>query len=139
MAEWESLAFCMRYNPEEVEAFKRDAKDLMECCKNLFNNWLRTNHGPEPKTYQTLLKHIKKIGKLATASKAIEKDLIKGRKVNRIITTLFTCYYSSAFGLVRISRFVIAREHYIYVLCTLGYSHACKIGYTLLYISFLLC
>ena len=68
-------------------------KDLIECCKNLFNNWLRTDHGPKPKTYQTLLKHIKKIDKLAAASKVIEKDLIEGRKVNKILATaLFTCY-----------------------------------------------
>ena len=79
MAEWESLAFCMRYTPADVAAFRKDAKDLKECCKNLFNNWLSTDHGPKPKTYQTLLKHIKKINDLAAASKAIEKDLIEGK------------------------------------------------------------
>ena len=102
MAEWESVAYGMRYTADEVAAFKKDAKDLIECCNNLFNDWLRTDHGPKPKTYQTLLKHIKKIGKLTAASKAIEKDLIEGRKVNRIITAIFTCYYSSA-GLVCVS------------------------------------
>ena len=79
MAEWESLAYCMRYSPEEVEAFRRDSKDLKECCKKLFGNWLTTAHGPKPKTYLTLLKHIKKIDVLTTASEAIEKELIKGK------------------------------------------------------------
>ena len=79
MAEWESLAFCMRYTPTEVAAFNKDAKDLKECCKNLFKNWLTTSHGPKPKTYQTLLKHIKKIKNLAEASEAIEKELIEGK------------------------------------------------------------
>ena len=78
-AEWESLAFCMRYTPADVAAFKKDAKDLKECCGNLFNNWVTTGHGPKPKTYQTLLKHIKKIDNLTAASEAIEKDLIEGK------------------------------------------------------------
>ena len=79
MAEWESLAFCMRYTTTEVAAFKKDTKDLKECCRNLFDNWLTTSHGPKPKTYQTLLKHIKKIDNLKAASEAIEKRLIEGK------------------------------------------------------------
>ena len=79
MAKWESLAYCMRYTTAEVAAFKKDAKDLEECCSNLFTNWLTTSHGPEPKTYQTLLKHIKKIKNLAAASETIEKELIEGK------------------------------------------------------------
>ena len=75
--EWESLAYCMRYSPQEVKGFKRE--DLKECCKNLFHNWLSTKHGPKPKTYQTLLEYIKKIDELATASEEIEKELIEGR------------------------------------------------------------
>ena len=77
MAEWESVAYCMRYTSSEVTAFKKDAKDLKERCRNLFGNWLTTSHGPKPKTYQTLLKHIKKVYNLRTASGAIEKDLIE--------------------------------------------------------------
>ena len=79
-AEWERLAFCMRYTPEEVKGFKRDSPESGECCKNLLDNWISTGHGPKPKTYQTLLKHIKKINNLATASKAVEKELIEGNQ-----------------------------------------------------------
>ena len=79
MAEWESLAFCMRYTPADVAAFSKDAKNSRECCRNLFNNWVTTDHGPKPKTYQTLLKHIKKINNLKAASEAIEKDLIESK------------------------------------------------------------
>ena len=79
MAEWESLAFCMRYRPEEVKAFKRDTQDVKERCKNLFDNWLTTAHGPKPKTYRTLLNCIKKINKLTSVSEVIEKELIKGK------------------------------------------------------------
>ena len=79
LAEWETVAFSMRYDPNDVQAFKKDAHDANECCKKLFINWITTGHGPTPKTYQTLLDHIKEIDNLKSASEAIEKDLIKGK------------------------------------------------------------
>ena len=77
-AEWKKVAFCMRYNPGDVNGFQKDSQNVEGCCEKLFENWLTTNHGPEPKTYQTLLNHIKKVDSLAAASKAIEKELIEG-------------------------------------------------------------
>ena len=79
MGKWEQLAYCMRYEPEEVEAFKKDTNDLRECCMKLFSNWLTTDHYPTPKTYQTLLNHIEKVKDLAATSEAIKKELTKGR------------------------------------------------------------
>ena len=79
MAEWERLAYCMRYGPEKVKAIRKESHDLRECCMKLFHDWLTTGHGPEPKTYQTLLNCIKKIKDLITASEEIEKELIQGR------------------------------------------------------------
>ena len=79
MAEWESLAYCMRYTPADVAAFSKDGKNLKECCRNLFNNWVTTGHDPKPKTYEILLKYIKKIDNLYAASEEIEKDLIEGK------------------------------------------------------------
>jgi len=77
--EWRDLADCMRYELEEIDGFEKDSQDLKECCEKLFTNWLRTKHGPTPKTYQTLLKYIKKIDNLATVSETIEKNLIEGK------------------------------------------------------------
>ena len=76
---WEHLAYSMRYSVEEVQAIKRDRKDLRDCCNELFVNWLTTNKGPEPKTYETLLNHIKVIADLTAESEAIEKELTKGK------------------------------------------------------------
>ena len=75
-AQWESLAYCMRYGIEEVKGFKREG--FKECCKNLFSNWLTTDHDPKPKTYQTLLEHIEKIDELTAVSVEIRKELIEG-------------------------------------------------------------
>ena len=78
MSEWESLAFCMRYRPEEVEVFRKE-QNLKDCCKKLFTNWLTTGHGPKPKTYQILLKHIKEVEALKAVSEVIEKELTEGK------------------------------------------------------------
>jgi len=78
-AEWENLAYCMRYRPVEVEAFRKDSKDLSECCERLLADWITTTHGPKPKTYKNLLKYIKKIDMLGAASVIIEKNLIEGK------------------------------------------------------------
>ena len=77
---WKELAYCMRYGIGEVEAFDKEGKsNLYECCEKLFVNWLTTSHGPEPKTYETLLNHVKKIDTLTAESEAIEKELIEGK------------------------------------------------------------
>ena len=77
-ANWEDLAYCMRYTVEEVEGFRRDSQDLKDCCRKLLINWLTTDHVPKHKTYHTLLKQIKKIDGLRAASETIEKELIEG-------------------------------------------------------------
>ena len=86
--EWERLAYCMRYTTPDIKGFKKDAQDSAECCRNLLDDWISTGHGPKPKTYQTLLKRIKKINNLAAASEAVEKELIRGNRQQYIATKL---------------------------------------------------
>ena len=78
MAQWQKLAYAMKYDIEEVDAFDQQGRDPKECCIKLFINWLTTGHDPAPKTYETLLKYIKKVNELTAASEEIEKELIKG-------------------------------------------------------------
>ena len=77
-AEWEELAYCMTYEIGEVNAFKRDSRNVQECCRKLLEDWLSTDHGPVPKTYKTLLNRIKEVQALNTASEKIERELIEG-------------------------------------------------------------
>ena len=77
-AHWTWLAYAMRYD-SLVESFNKEGGNLDECCEKMFRNWLNSNHGPTPVTYQTLLEHIKKIDDLKAASEEIEKELIKGK------------------------------------------------------------
>ena len=81
-AHWKELAYCMRYSIGEVEAFDKEGKNnLHECCEKLFVNWLTTSHGPEPKTYETLLNHIKKIDILTAEVEGIEQKLTEGNDI----------------------------------------------------------
>ena len=78
-AEWEDLAFCMTYKLHEVNVFKKGSHgDVQESCKNFLKNWLSTSHGPVPKTYKTLLSHIKQVETLSGVSDKIEEELITG-------------------------------------------------------------
>ena len=83
-AEWESLAYCMKYTPEEVNDFRRDSQDSGECCKNLLVDWISTGHDPNPKTYLVLLKYIQRIHQLRAVSEAVAEELIEGIEGNAI-------------------------------------------------------
>ena len=78
MAHWKDLTYSMRYSIGNVQAFNKNGRGVREHCQQLFTNWLTTGHGPIPKTYQTLLKYIKKVDEFTAPSKEIE-ELIKGK------------------------------------------------------------
>ena len=46
-------------------------------CMNLFTDWLTTNNGVAPKTWHTLLDHIKDAADLQAAAEKIEEQIMK--------------------------------------------------------------
>ena len=73
-AEWEDVAFALRYEISRVDAIKANNKDnSKKCCKELFINWLSTKHGVGPKTWSTLIKELKEISDLEETIKEIEE------------------------------------------------------------------
>ena len=74
-AEWEKVAYYLRYDVATVKAFKEDGCDTEKCCIKLFEDWLTSPHGVTPKTWSKLLERIKTIDSLKTASEDIEKRL----------------------------------------------------------------
>ena len=76
-AEWKSVAYSMRYDPQAVKAIEVESHDLEEHCQKLFEDWLTTSHGPTPKTWQTLLEKISDVENLTIAIEKIEEMLIK--------------------------------------------------------------
>ena len=58
-AEWEDVAYLLNYSISTINAiatFHRDSPK--KCCRQLFMDWLETNHGVSPKTWGTLLNTI---------------------------------------------------------------------------------
>ena len=63
-AEWEDVAFSMRYDVAAVKAFKEDCHDCKKCCRKLFEDWLDSSRGVTPKTWSKLLGRIKAVNSL---------------------------------------------------------------------------
>ena len=67
----------MKYQIHEVGAFEKDSKDSNGSCLNLFTDWLTTNHGITPKTWNTLINQIKAVDGLQSEAEQIEKEVKK--------------------------------------------------------------
>ena len=77
-AEWEDVAFALRYKIATVNGIKAKNNDNpKKCCKDLFIDWLSTDHGIGPKTWSTLIETLKKIEDLAAVTREIMNDLEK--------------------------------------------------------------
>ena len=74
-AEWEIVAYFLRYDVAAVEAFKKDGHDSQQSCIKLFKDWLSSSRGVRPKTWLKLLERIKAIDSLKAASEEIETEL----------------------------------------------------------------
>lgn len=75
-AEWEDVAFALRYKIVTVNAIKeKHNEDPKKCCRELFIDWLSTSHGVGPKTWSTLLDKLKEVEDLSAATQEIIKEL----------------------------------------------------------------
>ena len=75
-ASWKDIAYVLKYDIPVVKAIGQNHQnDVKECCQELFENWLTTDHGVKPKTWSTLLTHLKKLEELSAAIEAIEEQL----------------------------------------------------------------
>ena len=76
-AKWKYVAYFMKYEPHEIDAFESGANDLDGSCLKLFADWLTTDHGITPKTWYTLIEQIKSMDGLQNAAENIEKEVKK--------------------------------------------------------------
>ena len=77
-ADWEDVAFALRYEIPAVKLIKsKHNNDPKKCCKELFMDWLTTDNGVGPKVWSTLLDKLKKVGDLTAVRKKIKKELIE--------------------------------------------------------------
>jgi len=61
-AHWESIAYALKFKIADVDSITdTHNKDSNRCCRQLFKEWLSTNKGVSPKTWQVLLKKLEKL------------------------------------------------------------------------------
>ena len=77
-AEWEDVAFILNYKTPSIDSIKESHhNDPKKCCRELFKNWLETNHGVSPKTWGTLLNTIAECGDFTKTAEDILEQLEK--------------------------------------------------------------
>ena len=76
-ASWRDLAFSMGYDIPEVKAIESDDRDVEDRCTKLFMDWLETDHGDTPRTWQKLLEKIERVSDLYAAAERIKKKLLE--------------------------------------------------------------
>ena len=75
-AEWDKVAYSMGYDIGTVNSIERECNGKLDrCCQKLFSDWLSTDHGCTPKTWQKLLERIKNVDNLVAAEENISKKL----------------------------------------------------------------
>ena len=74
--EWEDIAYALCYEIGTVRGIRaKHNNNPRKCCKELFEDWLSTDHGVGPKTWLTLLDKLKEIEILTAATDEIMDDL----------------------------------------------------------------
>jgi len=75
-AQWSTLAYFLEFEVSRVEIIRQQhPNDPEESSTKVFIHWLTSNEGISPKTWETLLKTLKKIKKLTAVTEQIEKEL----------------------------------------------------------------
>ena len=77
-AEWEDFAYALDYEIATVQGISAKHKeDPKKCCRELFIDWLSTDHGVGPKTWKTLVERLKEVEDLTAATGEIINELEK--------------------------------------------------------------
>ena len=74
---WVELAYSMGYDIYDVEGFEIGCSSLAMQCRELFEDWLSTDNGCTPKTWQTLFHRIEQVDELSAAAEEIKRRLIE--------------------------------------------------------------
>ena len=75
-AYWNDVAFNLDFNISTVQIISRKfLNDPVSCCKELFEQWLNSSEGTQPKIWSTLLTSLKQMKHLRAATEEIEREL----------------------------------------------------------------
>ena len=75
-ADWEIVAINLEFEISTIRIIQQRGRDNPEkCCLEMLTEWVTTDHGVGPKTWDTLLCTLKEIKKLTNACDVIKKEL----------------------------------------------------------------
>ena len=79
VARWIDVAYnSLHYDIPEVEAIEaKHNNNPKECCRELFKDWLTTNNGITPKSWQTLVKQLEEVEDLAASVEKIKAQILR--------------------------------------------------------------
>ena len=76
-AEWDDFAYALHYETNAVKAIReKHREDPKKCCRAIFEDWLETDNGDGPKSWQTILDKLKEVEELVAAREKIMQELI---------------------------------------------------------------
>ena len=75
-SEWKTVADFLELEFSIIEAIEEKCKnDSVKCCQEMLREWLKSDHGLQPKTWSTLIQTLKAIQILCTVGKEVEQEL----------------------------------------------------------------
>ena len=75
-SEWKTMADFLEMKFSVIDAIEEKCKnDSVKCCEELLREWLKNDHGLQPKTWSTLIQTLKEFKKLSTVGKEVEQAL----------------------------------------------------------------
>ena len=75
-ADWRVVADHLDYHPSTIKVIdQRWRGDPIQCCQDLFRNWLGTDHKDGIRNWTTLLSTLKQVRQLRAVTEEIEKEL----------------------------------------------------------------
>jgi len=75
---WEKVAHFLEIESSRIKLIKKQHPNEPEdSCMELFDHWLSSGEGVEPKTWAVLLNTLKEIKQIRTVANEIEEDLEK--------------------------------------------------------------
>ena len=75
-AEWETVAAYLEYNIATKRSISKANRGLpRECCTALLEDWITTDNGVKPKTWEKFIEVLSEISSLAMVTKQIKRCL----------------------------------------------------------------
>ena len=76
-SQWKEIAISLCYSQEAIEKMDKDSmKEYpMQCCEDLFRDWLCSDDSVIPCNWETLINSLRQVQHLMTSVKEIEKDV----------------------------------------------------------------